>query len=195
MRKEIFQNIEIPEGVEVNIEGNLLTIKGKEGENKKAFNITNLVFEKKDNKIVIGNKKATKKEKKMINTISSHIRNMIQGVQKKFEYKLKACFSHFPITIEIKGNKGLIKNFLGEKTPREISIPKGVDIKVEKDIITISSCNKELAGQTAADFEVATKIKKRDRRIFQDGIFIISKAEREEWQKNFWEEHGVDIPS
>ncbi len=179
MRKEIFQNIEIPEGVEAEIEGNTLTIKGKEGENKKTFNITNLVFEKKGNEIAIGSKKATKKEKKMINTISSHIKNMIRGVKKKFEYKLKACFSHFPITIEIKGSEGLIKNFLGEKTPRKVSIQKGVDIKVEKDIITISSCDKELAGQTAADFEVATKIQKRDRRIFQDGIFIISKGERE----------------
>lgn len=179
MRKEIFQNIEIPDGVEANIEEDILIVKGKEGENKKKFNVTNLVFEKKDNNIVIGSKKATKKEKKMINTISSHIKNMIQGVQKKFEYKLKACFSHFPITVEIKGNEGLIKNFLGEKKPRIVVIPKGVDVKVDKDIITVFSCNKELVGQTAADFEVATKIQKRDRRVFQDGIFIINKNGKE----------------
>lgn len=179
MKKEIFQNIEIPEGVDVNIERDTLTIKGKEGENKRKFNITNLIFEKRDNKITIGNQKATKREKKMINTISAHIKNMIKGVQKKFEYKLKACFSHFPITVEIKGNEGLIKNFLGEKTPRKVILPKEMDVKVERDIITISSVDKELAGRLASDFEKATRIRMRDRRIFQDGVFIINKAGRE----------------
>ena len=48
MKKEIFQEIEIPEGVEVNIEDRTLTVKGPEGENKRTFNTHNLVFEKKD---------------------------------------------------------------------------------------------------------------------------------------------------
>ncbi len=37
MRKEIFQRIEIPEGVEAEIVENILTIKGKEGEIKKKL--------------------------------------------------------------------------------------------------------------------------------------------------------------
>ena len=176
MKKEIFQEIEIPEGIEAVIEGNMIKIKGPQGENRKKFNTTNLVFEKKDNKIIIGSKKATKKEKKMMNTIKAHIKNMISGVQKKFEYELKICFSHFPASVEIKGNEALIKNFLGEKTPRVVRLPEGIDIKLEKDIIKISSADREIAGQAAADFEVATRISKRDRRTFQDGIFMITKA-------------------
>jgi large subunit ribosomal protein L6 len=179
MKKEIFQEIEIPEGVEANIEGNSLSVKGPEGENKKEFNLNNLSFEKKDNKIVIGNKKATKKEKKMMNTIRAHIKNMLRGVKEKFEYKLKVVHSHFPITVEIQGDEATIKNFLGEKTPRKTKMPKGAEVKVEKDIITITSVDRETAGQAAANLEKATRIRMKDRRIFQDGIYITSKAGKE----------------
>ncbi len=138
-----------------------------------------MVFEKKDNQISIGSKKATKREKKMMNTITAHIKNMFKGVQEKFEYKLKVCFSHFPITIKQEGNEILVKNFLGEKIDRKLKIPEGVDIEINKDIITLKSIDKELVGQGAANFERATKIRMKDRRVFQDGIFITNKAGRE----------------
>lgn len=179
MKKEFFQNIKIPDGVEVDLDENTLTVKGSEGENKKVFNVIGLIFEKKDNQIIIGSKKTTKKEKKIINTITAHIKNMIKGVQKKFEYKLKICFIHFPITIEIKDDEAIIKNFLGEKIPRKLKILQGVEVKVDKEIISVSSPSKELAGQTAANFEKATRITMKDRRIFQDGIFIINKPGKE----------------
>ena len=176
MKKGIFQEIEIPEEVEAEINGSILTVKGKEGEIKRIFNTNKIILEKKDNKISVGNKKATKSEKKMINTIISHVKNMIKGVQDKFEYKLKVCSSHFPISVEFKENEAIIKNFLGEKIPRKSKILEKVEIKIDNDIITVSSFDKELAGQTAANLEKATRIKTRDRRIFQDGIFIINKA-------------------
>ena len=39
MRKDHFTTIKIPEGVKIGVEGNLIIIKGKEGENKKIFNM------------------------------------------------------------------------------------------------------------------------------------------------------------
>ncbi len=179
MKKEIFQEIEIPEGVEASLDGSLLKVKGPQGENSRQFKTKDLDFQIKDKKIIIGSKKASKKEKKMINTNFSHIKNMIEGVQKKFEYKLKICFNHFPFTVEVKGQEATIKNFLGEKIPRKVDIPNGVDVKVEKDYIKINSQNKELAGQAAANFEKATWIRMRDRRVFQDGIFMVQKAGRD----------------
>ena len=179
MKKEFFQEIEIPEGIEIKIEDGKVNIKGPEGENKRNFDLRKIVLEKKENKIILGSKKATKKEKKMINTMTAHIKNMIKGTQEKFEYKLKIVFSHFPITVEIQGEKAIIKNFLGEKVPREVKIPKDAEIKVDKDIVTVTSLNKEIAGQAAANLESATKIKMRDRRVFQDGIYITNKAGRE----------------
>jgi len=179
MKKKLFNEIEIPEGIEVEIDGTKIKIKGKEGELERNFNVTNILIEKKDGKIIIGNVKSTKKEKRLMNTITKHIKNMLKGVQEKFEYKLKICFNHFPITVEIKGNEAVIKNFLGEKIPRKIKILQDAEVEIQKDIITIKSNDKEIAGQTAANFEKATRVPMKDRRIFQDGIFITSKAGRE----------------
>lgn len=179
MKKEIFKKIEIPKGVEAEIAEDTLIVRGPEGEITRTFNTDNLNLEKKDDYFIMGSKKATKREKKKMNTIASHIKNMMNGVQKKFEYQLKICYSHFPITVELQGDNAIVKNFLGEKTPRKVRIPRGADVKIDRETITVSSIDKELAGQTAANFEAATKIKKRDRRVFQDGIFIVNKAGRE----------------
>lgn len=179
MKKELSQTIEIPEGIEVQTEGNKIIVRGSKGTNEREFNFANLNLEKKGNEIIIGNKKSSKKEKRRMNTIAAHIRNMIKGTQEEFEYRLKICFSHFPITVEIKGNEALIKNFLGERTPRKVKIPEGAKVKVEKDIVVVTSPSIETAGQAAANFENVTRIVNRDRRVFQDGIFITSKAGEE----------------
>ena len=179
MKKEFYKELEIPSGIEISIEGNRIKITGPEGEIDKEFRIGKLDLKKKENKIILGYKKTTKKEKKLINTFIAHLKNMIKGVQKKFEYELKICFSHFPITVEIRGRDVAIKNFLGESVARKMKILEGVEVKIEKDIVRVSSVDKELAGQTAANFETATKIRKRDKRVFQDGIFMINKAGKE----------------
>jgi len=176
MKQEIFREIEIPEGVEVEIDGGNLTVKHSGKENKRAFKKGKLILEKKDRKIIIGNKNSTKREKRNMNTIFAHINNMLKGVQEEFEYELKIAFSHFPMTVEVKGNEAKIKNFLGEKVPRKVSIPHGAKVEVKGDKIIITASDKEIAGQAAANFENATRIRKRDRRVFQDGIYIIKKA-------------------
>jgi len=179
MKKEIFKEIKIPKEVEVSLDGTTLTVKGEKGELKRKFKTDKIIFEIKDDKIIMGNKKATKKEKKMINTNISHIKNMIKGVREGFEYKLKAVFSHFPMTIEIKDDIAVIKNFIGEKVPRKVKLPKGVNVKINGQDITITSPDKEAAGQAAANLETITKIRLRDRRVFQDGIFMTNKAGKE----------------
>ncbi len=176
MRKEIFKEVIIPEGVVAKITGNTVSIKGKQGEIIKKFNIRNLTFKLEGNKIIVGNKKSTKKEKKMINTISAHLKNMLIGVQNRYEYKLKVCSSHFPITVEVQKGKVTIKNFLGEKIPRVTEVSKDAEIEVKGDVITVMATDIEVAGQTAADIERVTRIRNRDRRVFQDGCFIIEKA-------------------
>ena len=179
MKREIFQRVEIPENVELNIKNNAVTVKGPHGENTRKFDFGNLEVNKEDHNLIIGYKKATKHEKKVINTLRAHIKNMIEGISNKFEYRMKICYSHFPITAEVKENELIIKNFLGEKANRKSKIPAGAEVKVDKEIVVVTSSDKEIAGQAAANIERATKIRKRDRRVFQDGIFIITKAGKE----------------
>jgi large subunit ribosomal protein L6 len=179
MKRDLTKTIEIPPGVKVEIDKNIVSVKGAQGELKRKFKFKQIKFEVKDNKVIISCKNSSKNEKRVMNTSTAHITNMIKGAAEKFEYQLKVCASHFPMTVEVKGNTALIKNFLGEKIPRKVKIIKGVDVDVQKEIITVKSADKELAGQTAANFEKATFISLRDRRVFQDGVFITKKAGRE----------------
>jgi len=61
-----------------------------------------------------------KKEAALVGTIYSHIQNMITGVTKGYQYKLKIVFSHFPISVKIQDKSVLIENFTGERRPRKI---------------------------------------------------------------------------
>ena len=176
MKKELIYVAEIPEGVEVTLDGKKLFAKGEKGENERIFHYPGIEMKIEDKKVILSCSLATKKEKSMMGSFISHIRNMIQGVNEGFIYKLKICSGHFPMNVETKGKEVFISNFLGEKKDRVAKILDNVTVKVDGNIITVNSCNVESAGQSAANIEKATKIKGRDKRIFQDGVFIIEKA-------------------
>jgi len=171
-RKKICEVIEIPEGINVKIEGNVIRIRKDNNELERKLGYPAKL---EDNKIILECERPTKRDKKLIRTNSAHIRNMISGLEKKYVYKLQICSVHFPMNVSVSGKEVIIKNFLGETKERKAKILDGVDVKIENDIIIVESCDKEKAGQTAANIERATKIKNRDRRVFQDGIYITEK--------------------
>jgi len=177
MKKSIQKVIDVPENVDVALELPKVIVKGPLGKSEREFNVKNITFSKEDKKIVIEKENATKKEKKLINSIASHMVNMIKGSIKGYEYRLQICAIHFPITVKIEKASHLfvIKNFLGENKDRVVSILPDVDINVEGDIITVKGINKENVGQQAADIENITRVRARDRRVFQDGIWIVKK--------------------
>ena len=128
MKMELFTTVTVPEGTEVALNGLTFTAKGKVGELSRQFRLGRLELEIKGNEIIIGSKKSTKIEKKMMNTIAAHIRNMITGVNEKFVYEVKICSGHFPFTVTKEGNdKAVIKNFLGEKIDRVAKIIPGYE--------------------------------------------------------------------
>jgi len=85
---------------------------------------------------------------------------------------MEICNIHFPMNVKVEGNRMIIKTFLGEQVDRTAKILPNVNVDIKGNKITITSHDKEAAGQTAANIETATKVKGRDRRIFQDGIFL-----------------------
>jgi len=175
MKIDIVEEIEIPEKVTV-ASGKTLDVKGPKGEVKRSFKDTRVSCHVEGKKIVLKSSKATKREKKRLYTYIAHIKNMIHGVTEGHYYELKSCAAHFPMNVAVAGKQLVIKNFLGEHVPRTMPLREGVTIKVTGDIIRVESADKELAGMTASDIELLTRIKDHDRRIFQDGCYIISRG-------------------
>ena len=172
---ELKETIAIPEGITVNVNKNEVTAKGKYGEIKRSWNEPRITVKIDEGKVSLLSKNASKKQKRALMTMRAHIKNMINGVMNNNEYKLKMCASHFPMQVTMEGNAIVVKNFIGEKIPRKIELSKDVQVKVQGDKIIVTGPDIEKVGETAARIETICRITNRDRRVFQDGIYIIEK--------------------
>ncbi len=170
--------VDIPDGVDITVDGLTVTVKGPKGTLTREFKTKEEVhIDKEGNRIKIWALFPRRKTKAMIGTIRAHINNMITGVTKGYVYKLRIHYRHFPMNVSVEGNKVVIKNFLGEKHPRYADILDGVTVKVKgKEEIIVEGIDKERVGQTAANIEQATIVKKKDPRVFVDGIYIVEKG-------------------
>lgn len=167
--------IPIPEGVEVTINDEVV-VTGSKGELKRKFKSRNIKISKEDGKIILEAPFPKKRDKAMLGTIKSHISNMIIGLTDGFNYKMKIVYAHFPMTVKVAESMVTIENFLGERHPRTAKILGDTQVQIKGDEVTVEGINKEEVGQTMANIEQATKIKGRDPRVFQDGIYLISKS-------------------
>ncbi len=179
VKQEMERIKEIPEGVVVEIIGDKIKVKKGSSEIERVFSLGDLKLEKTDKGIKISCKNGTKREGKMAGTIAAHIRNMLIGVGQDFVYKLEICNVHFPMNVKLEGEKIVVKSFLGESVDRHAKVLPGVKVEIKGNEIVLSSPNRESAGQTAANIEKATRVGRRDRRVFQDGIFITEKPGRD----------------
>ncbi|MBR9682974.1 50S ribosomal protein L6 [Candidatus Woesearchaeota archaeon] len=178
MKEDLKQEIELPADISINID-RTIKVTGPQGEVEKALVHPKIKITHQDTKVILESKRATKTEKKILNSFCAHIKNMLRGVTEKHTYKLKICSGHFPMNVSLSNDQFTVKNFLGESVPRKLTIKQGAELKVEGSEIIITSTSKETAGQVAADIEQLTKVKNRDLRIFQDGIWITHKDGKE----------------
>tara|TARA_Y100001960_G_C14087856_1_gene546828 strand:+ start:16 stop:558 length:543 start_codon:yes stop_codon:yes gene_type:complete len=174
--KELIHSVNIPEGVSIDCSSSNVKVTGPRGELSRNFEHPAIKFEPAENQLKIIGNNLRKKEKALIGTWNAHLNNMVKGVDKGFLYEMKIIFAHFPMKVAVKGKIVAIDNFLGEKATRNSAIVGDVKINVKGDAVTIEGNNIEDVGQTAGNLEKATIVKGRDTRVFQDGIYMISKG-------------------
>lgn len=176
-KPEYYMNeITLPSEVSITKQENLITTKGSFGSVQKDFTKMPAIIDLQDNKITIKSRGNRKKDFALVNTLQSVINNMIKGSSQGFTYRLKIVFAHFPISIKIKGKYIVVENFFGERSPRTSKIiGNDTKVSVEGEDIIVKGPNIENVSQTAANLELATRIKNKDSRVFLDGVYIYSK--------------------
>mmetsp|Transcript_45419 Transcript_45419/g.128451 ORF Transcript_45419/g.128451 Transcript_45419/m.128451 type:complete len:132 (+) Transcript_45419:2-397(+) len=120
---------------------------------------------------------AKTKQLSMLRSVCSHIENMFVGVTKRFEYKMRLVYAHFPINANIinTGTTIEIRNFLGEKIVRTVSMLP--DVKIEKsagtkDELILTGTDINLVSRSAALIRQSCLVKNKDIRKFLDGIYV-----------------------
>ena len=169
------KRVSISEDVEVSFDESVMAVKGPKGEIRKTMEYPGVIIRKDGSEIVIEAENPKKRQWAIIGTYAAHTKNMIKGVSAGFEYKMKVIYSHFPMSVKVEQNTISVENYLGEKVPRKTKIVGGCEVKVTGTEVVITGNNIEEVGQTAANLEQQTKVKNKDPRVFQDGIYLIEK--------------------
>jgi large subunit ribosomal protein L6 len=173
---QIVENsVTVPEDTDLTLDGHKVAVTGANGKVERDFGHTKLNLAYQDRVLRIWAENPKKKQAALVNTIASHVKNMIKGVTEGFTYRLKIVFIHFPMNIQVRGNKLVINNFVGEQKAREAKILEGVQIHFEGDDILVTGPDIEKVAQTAANIQQATHIRNKDLRKFLDGIYVYKK--------------------
>ena len=114
----VSHSITMPDGMGASMDGNTVTLTKDGNSLSREFNHNSVSLRQIDDGIEVFCKLPRRSEKAIAGTWAAHLRNMVKGLDEGFEYRLKAVFSHFPMTLKVDGNKFTITNLLGEKVPR-----------------------------------------------------------------------------
>ncbi|KAF2209809.1 hypothetical protein CERZMDRAFT_46544 [Cercospora zeae-maydis SCOH1-5] len=176
------ETLDIPEGVKVNIKTRQVTVEGPRGKLVKDLGHLAVAFSHpQPNRINIELHHGSRKNVATLRTVRTLINNMIIGVTKGFKYKLRYVYAHFPINVNLEKNNetGLwnveIRNFLGEKLVRNVTMQPGVDCEASKNVkdeLQLTGNSLEAVSQSAADIQQICRVRNKDIRKFLDGIYV-----------------------
>jgi large subunit ribosomal protein L6 len=139
--------IEIPSGVEVQINGPSVSMKGPKGKLVKGFN-PNILIQKEEGKITVSLPADGRIAHSMHGLTRTLVSNMVEGVSKGFQKVLE--ISGVGYRAQVQG-KNLVMT-LGFSHPITYPLPEGITAEVEKQtVVTLKGVDKELLGQVAAD--------------------------------------------
>ena len=140
--------VAVPNGVQINVQGSDVHVKGPKGELKRAFSpLVSIALE--NGQVVITRKSDTPQERALHGTTRAVIANMVRGVSSGFEVALEV--EGVGYRAEMSGKD--LSLFVGYSHPVKIEPPAGISFEVDQKIrqIKVLGFDRELVGQTAAE--------------------------------------------
>ena len=139
--------ITIPSGVDVKLEGNHMTVKGKGGQLSFAL-YEGVNIEVSDNVIQVKWDNAVKNAKAQAGTARASINNMVTGVSAGFEKKL--TLTGVGYRAQVQGSKLTLS--LGYSNPVVYEIPKGISVEAPSQTeLVVKGSDKQQVGQVASE--------------------------------------------
>ncbi|EHY56020.1 Large ribosomal subunit protein uL6B [Exophiala dermatitidis] len=179
------EQLVIPEDVKIHIRSRIVTVEGPRGKLVKDLSHIAVTFTVSKNKkgqqlVQIEIHHGSRKNVATLRTVKSIIENLVIGVTKGYKYKMRYVYAHFPINVNIeKNDEGRfnleIRNFLGEKIVRYVTMAEGVTVealKGVKDQIELTGNSLENVSQSAADIQQICRVRNKDIRKFLDGLYV-----------------------
>merc|ERR1712217_704264 len=167
------ESIKVPKGVKITIKAKKVEVTGKNGTLKRDFKHLpiELWLANSGHEVRARMYFAKSKQLSMLRSVCSHINNLFDGVEKKFQYRMRLVYAHFPINANITNNGTTIeiRNFLGEKIVRTVNMLPGA-----KDELVVSGPDIDLTSRSAALIRQSCLVKDKDIRKFLDGIYVSS---------------------
>ena len=138
--------ITVPAGVEVTLDGNVITVKGPKGTLTKELH-KNMEVSVNGTEITVKRPDDEAFNRSLHGLTRTLINNMIEGVEKQFSRTLEV--NGVGYRAQLKGKK-LVMN-LGYSHPVEMDAPEGITFEVPNpNTIIVKGIDKEVVGQTAA---------------------------------------------
>lgn len=145
--------INLPAGVEVKIEDNVITVKGPKGILSQSIP-EDITIECKETELQVNRPSDAKRHRAMHGLTRALVANMVTGVTAGFEKKLEMVGVGYRALLQ--GNKLVLS--IGFSQPVEIEPPQGIEFEVPAVTrITVKGINKQLVGNTAADIRALRK--------------------------------------
>ncbi|TMN22393.1 50S ribosomal protein L6 [Lentibacillus cibarius] len=138
--------LEIPEGVEVNLDGNTVTVKGPKGELTRNIH-SDMKVVINDNVLTVERPSEHKEHRALHGTTRSLIANMVAGVHQGFEKALE--INGVGYRAQKQGDKIIVN--AGYSHPVEVEPVEGIEVDVPQNTrVVIKGIDKELVGAVAA---------------------------------------------
>ena len=139
--------IELPKGVEFKQNGNVVTLKGGNGELSLKLN-SEVELKQDENTLSLAPRSGSRFANAVAGTMRALLANMAQGVSQGFERKLELVGVGY--RVQLQGNK--LNLTLGFSHPVVYEAPEGVSIQTPSQTeIVIKGADKQQVGQVAAE--------------------------------------------